>query len=202
MLKVDDRSGERLKLEAYLDDFDARFWAVGADGVWKLERLQHFRQPESASWVAFSQGEWDEALRLLQSNRPSLEEEFRRISEAGSTVRRLRVVEEPITPYLQWELNSLRLRAECGENIRVASRQQVAEFEPDESLPEIVTLGDAVLYKLVYTGDGLLDGAVRFTDPDTVASWREFIEQLYADGEDLASFFERSVAGLTPPHVR
>ena len=65
-----------------------------------------------------------------------------------------------------------------------------------------ITLGGTVLYKLVYTADGLLDGAVRFTDSDTVAQWREFIERLYTNGEELASFFERRVAGLTPPHVQ
>jgi hypothetical protein len=202
MLEVDDRSGERLELEAYLDDFDTRFWAVGADGVWKLERQQQFRQPESPSWVAFSHGEWDEALRLLESNRSGLEDEFRKISEAGSTVQRVRVVEEPIVPYLQWELHSLRLRAQCGENIRIVDPRQVAKFEPEKPLPEIVTLGSTVLYRLVYTNQGLLDGAVRFTDPDTVARWREFIERLYRDGEDLESFFDRSVAGLNPPHVQ
>ncbi|MFD2422141.1 DUF6879 family protein [Amycolatopsis pigmentata] len=202
MPEVGDRFGERLELEAYLDDFDARFWALGADGVWKLERLQHFRQPESPSWVAFSQGEWNEALRLLEGNRSGLEEEFRKVSEAGSTVQRVRVVEEPVVPYLQWELHSLRLRAECGENIRVVRPQQVAEFESDGILPEVVTLGAAVLYRLVYTTDGLLDGAVRFTDSETVTQWREFIQQLYADGEDLASFFEHSVARLKPPYVQ
>lgn len=202
MFEVDDRFGERLEFEAYLDDFDARFWTSGAEGVWKLERRQHFLQPESASWVAFSQGRWGDALRLLEANRPGLEEEFRRISEAGFTLRRVRVVEEPVVPYLQWELHSLRLREECGENIRVVGPQQVAEFESHDTLPEIVTLSAAVLYRLVYTADGLLDGAVRFADLDTVTRWREFIERLYADGEDLTSFFSRNVAGFKPPHAQ
>jgi hypothetical protein len=195
----DGTSGVRLDLDPYLDDFDDRFWAAQGHGVWKLERQQHFRQPESKSWVAFSQGQWDEALRLLESNRGAIEDEYRQIAEAGISVQRVRVVEEPVVPYLQWELHSLHLRAQCGEHIRVVGPEQVKPFESAEPLPEIVTLGEATMYDLLYSEQGILEGGVRFTDPEVVGRCRTFIERMYATGEDLASYFERTVAGLQPP---
>lgn len=196
---LDEVAGERLELDAYLDDFDSRLGAVHDGAVWKLERQQRFRQPESTSWTAFSQGHWVEALRLLESNRVGLADQFQQLAQARVSVQRVRVVEKPLVPYLQWELHSLHVRAQCGENIRVVGPAQVAPFEPEKPLPELVILGGSVLYKLVYTEQGILDGAVRFTDSELVGRCRGFIESLYESGEDLATFFARDVAGLTPP---
>lgn len=199
---VDKIPGEWLGLNDYLEDFGDRFLEAGTLGVWKLERRQHFRQPESESWTAFSRGEWKEALNLLENNRSNLENEFRDISEAGFDVHRVRVAEEPITPYLQWELHSLHIRAQCGEKIRVISPQQITVLESENPLPEIVTLGKTVMYKLGYDDRGVLGGAERFMDPALVTPCREGIETLHEAGEDLESFFTQNVAGMAPPHER
>ena len=50
----------------------------------------------------------------------------------------MRVVEEPFTTYLRWQLHSLRVQAECGERIRVVPADAVALFERRERLPEVV----------------------------------------------------------------
>ncbi|WP_093415337.1 DUF6879 family protein [Saccharopolyspora flava] len=196
---MSDLPGERLELDAYLDDFDARF-ADARGAVWKLERRQHFRQPESESWTAFSEGNWDRALQLLERSGPGVAAEYRTIADSGLSVHRVRVVEEPIVPYLQWELHSLRIREQCGEHINVVSADQVASFEQDEQLPEIVTLGDAVLYQLIYTDDGILDGAVRVTERAVVEEQQRFVRALFARGEPLERVFSRRVVDLPPPH--
>lgn len=196
----DDSAGVRLEFGPYLEDFDSRFWAAHGNGVWKLERQQHFRQPESRSWAAFSRGEWNEALWLLESNRGAIEEEFHQMAEAGINVYRVRVVEEPIVPYLQWELHSLHLRAQCGEHIRVVGPEQVKPFESREPLPEIVTIGGTAMYQVLYSGQAILDGGIRFTDTDIIRRCQDFIERMYRTGEDLATYFARNVAGLAPPH--
>jgi hypothetical protein len=198
----DDTSGVRLKLDPYLDDFEQRFWVARGQNVWKLERQQHFRQPESKSWSAFSRGDWDEAINLLERNRSAIEDEFRQVAEVGIMVRRVRVVETPIVPYLQWELHSLNLRAQCGEHIRVVGPEQIDQFEQREPLPEIVTLDGNAMYKIMYTDQGILDGAVQFTDPGIVGRCQGFIERLFDTGEDLATYFARNVAGLKPPDGR
>jgi hypothetical protein len=111
----------------------------------------------------------------------------------------VRVVGKPITPYLQWELNSHTVWTQCGEKYSVVSEDQVAPFEESGLLPEIITLGADVMYEILYDETGILYGGVRFTDRDLIARCQKFIQHLYSIGEDFDGFFEREVAGLEPP---
>ncbi|WP_344905879.1 DUF6879 family protein [Actinomadura meridiana] len=90
--------------------------AESEDYFWKLERRQTFQEPDDASYQAFVRGDWEEAQRIENDGRDALR---RRFVEQGFVLRRVRVVESPITPYLQWEMRALRVRAEAGEEIRV-----------------------------------------------------------------------------------
>ena len=47
--RVAELTGQELKLDAYFEDFDARFWRV--DSSWKLERRQVFQEPDVPSWA-------------------------------------------------------------------------------------------------------------------------------------------------------
>ncbi|QSB13102.1 hypothetical protein JQS43_15805 [Natronosporangium hydrolyticum] len=192
---------ERLEVTAYRAEFRDHFWRVDALGVWKLERQQYFQEPGDDSWEAFADGNWEESLRLLAARRAELEDEHRRISQLGFSVRRVRVVEEPIIPYVQWELHLLRLREQCGTGVRVVTPEQVARFESSGPLPEICTLGSSVMYEIVYNDHGILDGGRRYTDPELIRQWQQLTADLYADGEPLADYFARRVADLPAPAV-
>ncbi|GAA0422268.1 hypothetical protein GCM10010160_57590 [Acrocarpospora corrugata] len=93
----------------------------------------------------------------------------------------------------------MRLRAECGEKIRVVGPEAVASYEATHPLPELVTLGEQKLYQVLYDDDGVSDGAVSFTDPEIVEHWTSFIRELFIQGEDLAPFFTRKIAAMPPP---
>ena len=194
-----DAGGTRLSLEDYRADFRATESMITGQDSWKLERRQHFRQPGSASWEAFARGQWAEALRLIEARRGSLMEFGAKTAEKGTDLYRLRVVAEPIIPYLQWELHSLKLRAECGELIRILPATAVRQLEDDGELPEVVTLGPSVGYRILYDAGGELAGGVKVTDPQAIERVTELVRCLYAEGEDLATFFEREVALLPPP---
>jgi hypothetical protein len=97
------------------------------------------------------------------------------------------------------ELYFLKIRAECGELIRVVGTDQVAEYEARRPLPELVTFGSAILYRVVYSSEGELSGAVKFSVPAIADRATSLIRGLYAQGEDLESFFRRDVAPLPPP---
>jgi hypothetical protein len=198
---VEGSFGDLLALDAYLGDFDRYFSAALGHEVWKVERRQHFRQPENASWTAFSEGRWADALRLLEEDRSALEEEFAAFARAGVVVRRVRVVEWPLDPYLQWELHSLHLRALCGEQIRIVGPDAVAAFEKNAPVPEVVTLGTSVAYEIRYTAEGILDGGVRITAPEIVSGRTADIAGLFAVGEDIGPCFARDIAPLPPPNV-
>ncbi|MDH6121889.1 DUF6879 family protein [Kitasatospora sp. GAS204B] len=192
-------TSERMELAAYYADFESIFWNITDLGFWKLERQQTFREPGYDSWAAFAKGEWDRSLGILEAGRKDMEDYHRRIHEHGFSARRVRVVEEPISAYLQWELHALRVRDQSGGPIRIVGPAQVAAFEASGPLPEIYTLDSTVMYQAVYDDDGVLESVRRFTDRELIRSCRQFIADLYAVGEPLESYFQRCVAVLPPP---
>ncbi|GLZ39021.1 DUF6879 family protein [Actinokineospora sp. NBRC 105648] len=191
--------GVRLLGADYWRDFDENFWSTGPSGFWKVERLQRFREPGDESWVAFAGGDWEKALALLQARRPSLAGYRDRLRAQGFENRRVRVVEPPLNAYLQWELHLLLLRDEYGARTRVLDAEHVRPLESDGVLPELVVLGDEVVYELLYDQDGLQEGGIRFTRPELVARARELVAGLYARAEDITAYFQREVAVLEPP---
>lgn len=191
--------GERLTRDAYHQDFGPRDAVIHDQDSWKLERRQHFEEQNNPSWDAVGRGEWEEALRLFENRRDTLIASVREDIRKGHRFHRVRVVEKPLTPYVQWELHSQRQRAECGEQIRVVTAQQVAASESTGPVPEVVVLGGRVLYRVVYTEAGVPDGAIRYDDHDLAERWDRYLRALYAIGEDVTSYFGREVAHLPPP---
>lgn len=193
--------GERLDAVSYVADFEARFWRIGDEGLWKLECLQNYQEHGFASWEAFRAGDWDGSLRLVEELRPGFEEYYGRISANGFRLHRTRVVQEPITPYVQWEMQILRAREQCGEAVTVLTADRAAALTGPAPLPDLVTLGAEAAYEIHYTEDGTPDGATRHTDRGTVRGMRAFIQQLHGSGQQLASYFAQRIADLTPPQL-
>ncbi|MFJ4909720.1 DUF6879 family protein [Streptomyces sp. NPDC093249] len=193
--------GRRLALDEYLQDFDRHFWSSGPEGFWKLERQQTFQEPGVESWEAFHRGHWDESLALIEGQRGHYEAYFRRIAGSGFALHRVRCVEEPVSPYLQWELHLLRLKAEYGEDTRVLLGDGIGRYEAGRPLAEIIVLGSSVMYEIVYDDEGRLAGGIRFDDPGEVSRCRGAIQEMHRSGEPLADYFARRVAPLPPPVV-
>ncbi|MDW4911742.1 hypothetical protein RB628_42245, partial [Streptomyces sp. ADMS] len=78
---------------------------------------------------ALRQGDWPAVLRLFEADRDALVRKARDEVSRGAVFHRIRVVEEPLTPYVQWELHWLRLSAECGHSVRVLPASAVAAAE-------------------------------------------------------------------------
>ncbi|MGI5352518.1 DUF6879 family protein [Streptomyces sp. CA-250714] len=190
--------GELLEHDPYVSDFRARRKAIRNGESWKLERLQHFEE-DSPTRDALRRGDWPEALRLFEARLDEARKTAEDDRKRSSPFRRLRVVEEPLTPYMQWELHWLHMRAEAGHQCRVLHAKEVAPAETDGLLPEIVVLDGKTLYEVLYTEKGAFERARRFTDPDVVKPWVAFVKQAYTVAEDIQSYFERVVAHLPPP---
>ncbi|MFF5114046.1 DUF6879 family protein [Streptosporangium sp. NPDC000509] len=141
--------GEKLVREAYRRDFRQRDARIRNHDSWKFERRQHFEEQDSPSRDAFRRSDWDEALRLLDERRDDLLALTQEDERRGSFFHRVRVVETPLTPYMRWELHSLRIRAECGERIRVIGAERVEALEKTDPLPEVVILGGQTLYHVL-----------------------------------------------------
>ncbi|MFK0014710.1 DUF6879 family protein [Streptomyces sp. NPDC091027] len=197
--ELPDTQGERLAHADYKRDFRERRAAIRSGGAWKLERLQHFEETNDDSREALRRGDWAAALRLFEAERDALVQTARDDAARGVVFHRVRVVEMPLTPYVQWELNWLRLTAECGHSVRVLPASAVAVAEERAMLPELVVLDDRTLYRVLYTDHGRPAGAVRFTDTGTVRRWWEYLRELYEAAEDVQEYFDRAVAALPPP---
>ncbi|MFF0058195.1 DUF6879 family protein [Streptomyces microflavus] len=193
--------GRRLELDHYMEDFGRYFWDCGPEGFWKLERQQTFQEPGVESWEAFHRGDWEEALSLLEGQRGHYESYFRRIRGHRFALHRVRCVEEPLSPYLQWELHLLRLKAEYGERTRVLRKDTFRRYEARGTLPEIVVLGSSVMYEVLYDDEGKLAGGIRFDDPHDISEARLAIQEMHEYGEPLGDFFSERVAQLPPPNV-
>jgi hypothetical protein len=180
----------------YLADFSARYRDIS--GIfWKLERRQEFREPGVPSWSAAAAGDWLRALQLIEAMRAEVAAEFSAVP--GLQRRRIRIVERPVSPYLQWEMHVLRMRAEEGEVVRAVDAKQVRDHERRRPLPELVIIGGSVLYQILYTSEGMLAGALRSTDAGLIGQAAEELAGLFREGEDIESFFAREIAALPPP---
>ncbi|MFG1604628.1 DUF6879 family protein [Actinoplanes sp. NPDC049265] len=179
---LDGAVGQRVAFADYQTEFDRRFWTIDETGFWKLERRQEFREPGHDSWEAFDRGDWDESLRLLERSRDAMRDFYRDVADAGFAMHRVRVVEEPLIPYVEWEMHALRLRDECGDSTRVVTAAQVAHLEP---LPELVVLGDVVMYEVIIGADKTTEYAVRHTDRDLIRRARRLIQDLHEVGRPL-----------------
>jgi hypothetical protein len=94
---------------------------------------------------------------------------------------------------MRWELNLLRLRDELGGHTRIIDAAAVRRFEAALVLPELITLGDDVVYRLLYDENGLQEGADRYSGRDVVVECRKFIQALYADGEPIRQRYPSQV---------
>jgi hypothetical protein len=197
--RIRQQPAETLDRSAYHEDFRAHRDHI-EDVFWKLERRQTFSEPRNESWLAWVNGkDWDEAVRLIKADRSSLVERYERDRSLGIESRRLRIIEHPISPYLQWELNSQKVRTEAGQRMRVLDAAKLVDRETTGPLPELTILGLRVLYEVLYDSNGAGAGARRIQDPDVIRACRAEMAMLWEQAEEFLPFFEREIAPLPPP---
>jgi hypothetical protein len=161
-----------------------------------------FEEANDPSWHAFSSGKWHEALWLDELERENVAELFDGFRKQGVIARRVRVVEFPITPYIQWELYGLRMWVESGERIRIITSDALRPYEISGLVPEVTILGPPVMYEILYDANSALCGGRKIDDPEVIEACRDDIEALYSNGEEFSTFFEREIAPLPPPACR
>ncbi|GAA3377831.1 hypothetical protein GCM10020367_55070 [Streptomyces sannanensis] len=189
---------ERMDRPTYHADF-GQVYTSGIGFLNKLERGQHFKERGFASWEAFATGDWTRALSLAEERRDDYAQELQKAAQLGVPHRRLRVVEFPITPYVQWEFFVLRVRVDLGDDIKVLDARKISDIEKDRPVPEVVILGDVAMYEVVYDDDGNAAGANRFTERALIRETSLGFDTLYERGEGFYAFFDREIVPLAPP---
>lgn len=194
---IKDVPGEALDRPSY--HADAAEQKKRLDGpIWKLERAQAFSEPHDPAWVAFMAGDWVGVHTVFEEDRPAVRSEAAEYAAQGSELRRLRIVERPVTPYLQWEMHFFRILEHEGFPIRTLEATSVHHLERARPLPEVVAY-DRVLYDVSYDDAWRPCGARRIDDIDVVRAVREEIAGLWAKAEPLGTYFEREIASLPAP---
>lgn len=199
---LDGLRGDLLTLADYVADADERqFYLAAGHDSWKLERQQRFNEPAEPSWVAFSQGRWEESMWLLEDARKGIQKFFQEATKYHVNLYRVRVVAEPLSPYLQWEFRYLRIAVEYGEKIRIVDLERIKKFEENGPLPELLTAGTDTVYRILYTDEWEANAALRYVSPGANKQCVQFIRGLYAVGEELTTYFDHKVAHLAPPQM-
>jgi hypothetical protein len=150
------------------------------------------------SWQAFMAGDWARVLAVFESERPDARAETEKYSRQGSELRRLRIVEQPVSPDLLWETQWFKILVEEGTSIRVLGSEQVRGLERDASLPEIL-VDEHALYHVSYDEDWKACGARRINDPDVICQATAEIAALWELAEPFSRYFAREIVTLLPP---
>jgi hypothetical protein len=196
--KINDVPGKVLDRAEYHAELRRDCLRLSAP-VWKLERSQFFTEPDDdPSWRAFVAGDWEGTLAAFEADRAIARAEGQHYAGQGSELRRLRIVESRVSPYLQWEMQWFKIIAEEGAVIRVLAAEQVRELEQARSLPELV-VNEHALYQVLYDEAWRARGARRIDDFDVRREALTEIARLWATAEPFSGYFEREIAPLPPP---
>jgi hypothetical protein len=169
-----------------------------SEPIWKLERSQYFHEPDDdPSWQAFNAGDWPRVLAVFESERSAARAETNKYAQQGSELRRLRIVERPVTPYLLWEMQWFKILVEEGTEIRVLDAEQVRELESDAPLPEVV-VDEHALYHVSYDENWKARGARRIDDLKIVRQAIQEIAELWESAEPFIHYFAREIVPLMP----
>jgi hypothetical protein len=125
--------------------------------------------PYMAKWAA---GEPDDP-QWLQGWCAMLSEHAR----AGKSVRRARIVSEPLSDYQRWSYSIAYPMVAAGEDIRWVPRSRVSSV----ALPgnDFYLFDDRLAVFLLYAGNGLATGKLSSADPADIRLWRFAFEAVW-----------------------
>jgi len=97
---------------------------------------------------------------------------------AGKTLRRARVVSEPLSDYQRWAHSLTAPMVDAGEDIRWVPRDRVSELMFPGN--DFWLFDDELLVFLVFAGNGMVVDRPAKTDPNLIARCRASFEAAWA----------------------
>jgi hypothetical protein len=183
----------------YLDDFFTYFKAARSTFL-KLERRQCFKEPDSPSWRAFDSGDWRLALELINVENEETKDYFEELKSRRIRALRIRIVEFPIDPYLQWEFWVYHRNARLGEDIRVITLDELHRRRgQDYELPELAIIDDTVAYEVMYDDSGLNVGGRKIVDQILIRQCTNEFMELFNVAQPIDDFFPEHILPLSDP---
>lgn len=172
-------------------DFRSQFrtsWDAAEDRYLKVERRQAYNQVGDPSYEAFVRGEHRRAADLLRGILMQQEKMYSAARDKGVQLVRLRLVELPLSGYLQhYEFPSYLIsQDELGEEISVATVE--SEGRLDDLLPDCIIFDNTVMYVNTYDGCGRPSGAIKVDDSQTINEHVERAEAFLKEALPLKQF--------------
>jgi len=182
----------RLDLEGFGSAF-ANAWSRIEFRFLKLECWQAYREAETnESQAAYDCGDIEAARRLLTEEAEGDRRLYEDVRRRGIEYARVRLVREPLTRYLDYELLSFRIRAEMGENIEIV-RCDPAQSLPDEQHFDLLLFDRRTALIHDYGSDevGFQVGGWISQDPQVVERLEDTVMDLRRRGTPLGQFLAR-----------
>lgn len=156
----------------------------------KLECWQAYQEIEgNRSQEEYRLGNIEKARALLQLEAESDRSVYEDIRNRGIDFARIRLVQDPVTDYLNYELLSYRIRASMGENIEIVCCDSDLVL-PDEGHFDFLLFDrhTALIHDYGKGSVGLQGGGWVAHDPDVVESLEEIAVAFREDAVPLERF--------------
>jgi hypothetical protein len=152
----------------------------------RLETLQVYA-------VDYERNEYEQFLRDGQLIRPPgpRQHMIRQHTTAGRALRRVHVVEEPLTDYLRYEFAAYRQNGEAGEDIRIIPTSPPAWPTGLPKDLDFWLFDDRDVWDMHYTPAGQFVRAVRSKSPEHIAECRQWRDRALALSVAFSSYIQR-----------
>ncbi|GAB3981384.1 hypothetical protein GCM10029978_082090 [Actinoallomurus acanthiterrae] len=166
-----------------LDGFGSAFthaWSQIESRFLKLECWQMYQELEAnESQAAYEQGDIKAARKLLQQEADADRPLYEEVNRRGIEYARVRLLQEPLTDYLAYELLSYRIRADMGENIEVVVCDPTLRLPNEDHFDFLLFDRHTALIHDYGVGDtGLQTGGWLTRGPEVIASLEEMVAVL------------------------
>lgn len=189
------QSSQRLGLDAFGSRF-AEAWSRMHSRFLKLECWQAYQEREAnKSQEAYNKGEIDTARELLRQEAEADRQLYEDVKARGLDYARIRLVQEPLTPYLEYELMAYLIREDMGETIEAVRCSRDLDL-PSADYFDFLLFDRHTALIHDYGDDGRQSGGWLSTDSGVIAA----LEQVATDLRRKAIPLREFVAGLKRPN--
>lgn len=155
------------------DDFDRLLREFKRESVHLETRDAYGTAVELPHMAKWATGEPDD-LEWLQGWCATLREHVK----AGKSIRRIRIVSEPLSDYQRWSYSIAYPMVAAGEDIRWVPRRLVSSIAFPGN--DFYLFDDRLVVFLIYAGNGLAIDKATSTDPHDIALCRSAFETVWA----------------------
>jgi hypothetical protein len=163
-----------------LDEFGSAFthaWSRIESRFLKLECWQTYQElAANESQAAHERGDIEAARKLLQQEADDDRPLYEDVNRRGIEYARVRLLQEPLTDYVVYELLSYRIRVDMGENIEVVVCDPALRL-PDEHHFDFLLFDrhTALIHDYGVDNIGLQTGGWLTHEPEVIASLEEIV---------------------------